>query len=749
MGVDRSAIVEETLLSFLNRWVPGTEPTRHLNDPIVEGSPLSGRVALRLMESQMISRLLDYEARRLKKQDKGYYTIGSAGHEGNVVLGALVKSGDPSFLHYRSGALMIERARQVSGTSPIFDTLLGMVASKDDPISGGRHKVFGSKDLWVPPQTSTIASHLPKALGCAFALDRAHSRGIPVSAGRDAIVMCTFGDASVNHSTAQGTLNAASWTAFQNLPLPLLFVCEDNHIGISVRTPENWIRARCSTIPHIPYFHANGLDLVDAYRTAKLAVEFVRSRRRPAFLHMEVVRLLGHAGSDVESEYLLRNEIEANEAEDPLLRTASLVLRAGLITAPKLQAMYLRLRDRVQAAGDEVARCEQLSSAAEVMEPIYASRPDVVHARASQPPDREARIRLFGGVDRLPETSTRPRHMAVQLNRALTDALAGYPELMIFGEDVGRKGGVYHVTTELTRRAGIARVFNTLLDETNILGLAIGAAHIGVLPVPEIQYLAYYHNAEDQLRSEACSLQFFSKGQFSNPMVVRIASFAYQRGFGGHFHNDNSIAALRDLPGLIIAAPTTPDDAVRQLRTCLAAARVDGKVVVFLEPIALYMTKDLLEPGDGLWQTLYPPLEEVVEIGRGTVHHTDAQDLTIVSYANGTYLSLRAAHQLREHHGIGSRVVDLRWLAPIDKDLVVEHVAATSRVLFVDEGRKSAGIHETLTSLLVESMGDSMPQVGKVVGEDTYIPLGPAADTVLPTSERIVAEALRMLGRET
>ena len=128
-------------------------------------------------------------------------------------------------------------------------------------------------------------------------------------------------------------------------------------------------------------------------------------------------------------------------------------------------------------------------------------------------------------------------------------------EIVVFGEDVGRKGGVYYVTAGLQKKFGIARVFDTLLDETTILGVAQGAGLMGLLPIPEIQYLAYIHNAVDQLRGEACSLSYFSCGQFVNPMVVRIAAFAYQKGFGGHFHNDNAIGGLRDIPGLILTAP--------------------------------------------------------------------------------------------------------------------------------------------------------------------------------------------------
>ena len=123
--------------------------------------------------------------------------------------------------------------------------------------------------------------------------------------------------------------------------------------------------------------------------------------------------------------------------------------------------------------------------------------------------------------------------------------------------------------------------------------------------MPEIQYLAYLHNAEDQLRGEAASLQFFSSGQYRNPMVVRVPGLAYQKGFGGHFHNDNAVGVLRDIPGLIVAVPARGDDAAAMLRTCLAAADTDGSVCVFLEPIALYHTRDLYEPGDGGWLSPY------------------------------------------------------------------------------------------------------------------------------------------------
>ncbi len=133
------------------------------------------------------------------------------------------------------------------------------------------------------------------------------------------------------------------------------------------------------------------------------------------------------------------------------------------------------------------------------------------------------------------------------------------------------------------------------------LDLGLGAGLAGLIPIPEVQYLAYLHNAEDQLRGEGATLPFFSRGRFSNPMVVRVAGLGYQKGFGGHFHNDNAVAVLRDIPGLVVACPARADDAAAMLRTCAAAAITDATLSVFLEPIALYHQRDLYEPGDQAW----------------------------------------------------------------------------------------------------------------------------------------------------
>ena len=320
--------------------------------------------------------------------------------------------------------------------------------------------------------------------------------------------------------------------------------------------------------------------------------------------------------------------------------------------------------------------------------------------------DGDSRAEFFGR--KLPE-SEGPLTLAETINRTLGDLLAARPDVLVFGEDVGAKGGVYGVTRGLQKRAGAARVFDSLLDEQSILGIALGSAVSGLLPIPEIQYLAYLHNAEDQLRGEAASLSFFSQGRYRNPMVVRVAGLAYQKGFGGHFHNDNAVGVLRDIPGLVIACPGHPADAAPMLRTCAAAAVADGTVSVFLEPIALYHTRDLHAAGDDGWMAPYVGARRLdrsprTRSARGGSRVT-AETCLIVTWANGLYLSLRAAERLAAE-GISCRVLDMRWLAPLPIDQIVEHAREVGRVVVVDETRRSGGVGEAVLAALVDHRVD-------------------------------------------
>lgn len=432
------------------------------------------------------------------------------------------------------------------------DVLRGMVASSEEPATGGRHKVFGRADLAVVPTTSTIASHLPRAVGMGLAVERlrrldtaGRRDGARIGSGGaatqaawppDAVVVCSFGDASVNHASATAAFNTAGWYDHTGLRIPVLFVCEDNGLGISVRSPKGWVETTLRSKPGVRYFAADGGDLVRAYEVAAEAVAWVRRHRRPAVLHLSTVRLMGHAGADAETAYRSAEEIAADLHRDPLAGTARLLVGAGVATGEELLARYDEIGWQVRRIAEEVLDEPKLTAPAEVVAPLAPRRPARVTravgeaaARAAGP-GAGARAEAFGGK---PPELAGPLTLAQSINAALADGMLDHPQMAVFGEDVGAKGGLYGVTKGLRDRFGPARVFDTLLDETSILGVALGAGLAGLLPVPEIQYLAYLHNAEDQLRGEAATMQFFSRGAFRNPMVVRVAGLAYQEGFGG------------------------------------------------------------------------------------------------------------------------------------------------------------------------------------------------------------------------
>lgn len=722
--MDRVQIVHENLL---RRVASSDLPT--IDDEIGD---LSRDDLIDLFRAQCLSRALDMESRAMQRRGEGFYTIGSSGHEGMAAVAHALRPSDMAFLHYRDAAFQIARAAQV-GKEMCRDMLLSFACSSEDPTSGGRHKVLGSKELMIPPQTSTIASHLPKAVGAAYSIGLA-KRHQPEHAQMppDSIIFASFGDASLNHSTAQGAINTAGWTVVQGAKLPLLFCCEDNGIGISVKTPQGWIGASMRHRPGIRYFEANGLDLQTAFAVARQATEYIRTKRRPAFLHLKTVRLYGHAGADVATSYLSREEVEADEARDPLLFSAARLAQAGMDT-DKITSIYETTMKQVEEEARHIRNTPRLSAASDVMRSII---PPKRSWPKSNGPSEADRARVFGADHSMMD---QPQPMSKLINWALTDLMLAYPETVMMGEDIGQKGGVYGVTQKLQSRFGAHRVVDSLLDEQSILGLAIGMAHNGFVPLPEIQFLAYLHNAEDQIRGEAATLPFFSNGQWTNPMVVRIAGLGYQKGFGGHFHNDNALAVLRDIPGLIVACPSNGADAVGMLRECHRLAREEQRICAFVEPIALYPVRDI-EEGDGVWMTRYPAARHRIPNGEVGISG-GGEDLAIVTFGNGHYLSHKTVPQL-ENLGIDTRIIDLRWLSPLPVRAMHMALAGCKHVLVVDETRRSCGVAEAVMAALHESDHRSF---ARLTAEDSFIATGPAYAATLPSVEDVVAAARNLV----
>ena len=336
---------------------------------------------LDIFDAQLGSRHLDLAARWLRAHGQGVL------HDRVVGARRQCRRGSSAPGH-RSCAAALPLGRVLPRTGPsgrgvtsaLRDVLLGIVAAAEDPIAGGRHKVFGSKTSGRDP--ADLDGRLAPASG---------PRGGPVHAARpqargggawpsDAVTVCSFGDASANHSTATGAINAAIHAAYQGIPMPLLLVCEDNGIGISVGTPTGWVRAAYGSRPGLEYVEADGCDLVATLAAADRVAAWVREHRRPAFLHLRMVRLMGHAGSDVESAYRSPAVILAEQRRDPLVQTARWLVDAGIRCPDEVLDLYEAKRREVMALAAEVTGRPRLASPAAVMAPLALPEPASVAA---------------------------------------------------------------------------------------------------------------------------------------------------------------------------------------------------------------------------------------------------------------------------------------------------------------------------------------------------------------------------------
>ncbi len=296
------------------------------------------------------------------------------------------------------------------GVDPVDDILRGVLARATEPMAGGRHKVFGRHELAVIPQTSTIASHLPRAVGLAWSLDRS-APDVETTWPDDSVVVCSFGDASLNHSTAQGALNRAALAAHVGARCPILFVCEDNRLGISVPTPPEWVERSTSDRPGLRWASADGADPIAVLETAAALVEAVRRDGTPAMLHLRTVRFLGHAGSDAESAYRDAAALRADRGRDPILATARLLVECGESARPDdLISWYLDERESMRVRARALLTEPELTSADEIIGPLVASTPPAAWRSAARARRRAVRRQHRPGPWRRRSTtrSTRP-----------------------------------------------------------------------------------------------------------------------------------------------------------------------------------------------------------------------------------------------------------------------------------------------------------------------------------------------------
>jgi pyruvate dehydrogenase E1 component beta subunit len=320
-------------------------------------------------------------------------------------------------------------------------------------------------------------------------------------------------------------------------------------------------------------------------------------------------------------------------------------------------------------------------------------------------------------------------NMAQAINQALDVALASDPRVIVLGEDVGRAGGVFRVTDGLQRRHGEERVVDTPVAESGIVGAALGLAIGGMRPVAEIQFMGFSYPAYDQVVSHVSRIRNRSRGRFTAPLVVRIP---YGGGIGAAEHHSESTEAIyAHVPGLKVVVPSTPSDA----KGLLLAAIEDPDPVIFLEPIRLYRAARGEVPEDAY----------TVPIGKARLAK-EGSDLTLVAWGAMMRETMEAAERLAED-GVEAEVLDLRSLVPIDVECLVESVRKTGRAVIVHEAPRTAGLAGELIALIQErALYSLQAPVARVTGWDTVFPLKRSEHLYLPSVERIVAAANRVMG---
>ena len=658
-----------------------------------------------VLRTMLTSRRLDEKMLTLLKQGKGFFHIGSSGHEAaQIALGREMRGGHDAFcFYYRDLGTALSL-----GLTP-EEVLQAHFGKADDPFGGGRQmpEHFGHKELNIMSTSSSVGAQYLPAVGFALAHRRDGTEG-----GPDGKVVYSSGGEG---STSQGAFHEAlNWAARESLPV--LFHIQDNGYAISVPVTEQTaggsIWPLFSGYAGLERLRYDGTDFFQAASAARAAVAHARAGHGPVALHADVVRLLPHSSSDDHGKYRESEVLDAERDRDPIPRFVARLVEAGVVTEAEVEAM----RAEIHAEIDDLARAVEAQADPD---PATATR----HVYYEGPDERE--YELDGPAGDLIV-------MVDAINHALDEEMARDERVLVYGEDVGGgKGGVFTATRGLTAKHGRDRCFNSPLAEHSIIGSAVGLACAGYKPVVEIQFADYVWPGMQPLRNQVASMRYRSNGAWANPMVIRMPCGGYIHG--GLCHSQNVEAMFAHWPGLQVVMPSNAADAKGLLKSAIRG----NDPVIFLEHKSLYRQGPARRPE--------PHADYLVPIGKAAVTR-EGTDLTIVTWGAIVYRSLNAARAL-EKEGVSVEVVDIRSMYPLDIETILASARKTGRVLVAYEDHEFMGFGAEVAAQVSKlAFHDLDAPVHRVAGAFSSIPYAdPLEAVVLPQDDHVLAAAREVL----